>query len=176
MQEEREPICSNIYDAINYMRNEIENCEAVVNETPLWNQLAWLPTPMMAILQSKLFAALGAYIILPPIFLIVFPIIRSGNGNIESALYDLFKAVLITFIIGFIIAFFLDSKKTHKYFDSKRRMKKLVPILGDLERLYQYDQNMNVGFKLDGKGDFDEIVLRGVMKKREREIKQQARS
>jgi hypothetical protein len=174
MNGEREPLGSNIYDAINHMRNEIENCEAVVNETPVFNQLAWLPAFMAAILMSPVFGILSVYVIMPGSFIASLVLIMgvmgfySVNGFIAS--------VVSTLVITFTWCGFLDSKKTKEYLGSKRKIKKLEPILADLERLYQYDQNMNVGFKLDGKGDFDEIVLKGVMKKREREIKQQARS
>jgi len=54
--------------------------------------------------------------------------------------------------------------------------KKLNLFLPDLEKLYEIDKTMDVGFELNARGWFDESVVKAMMKKREKEIRDRARN
>jgi hypothetical protein len=168
---DREPVGSNIYDAINYMKKKIEEYEAIMNETPIYNRIARLPTFAMHILTNFFFIYLGAYIIFGLSIILSFGLIIGVLGFFSWG--GFFVSLILCIALIVFGAKFMDDAQP--CLESKKNIAKLSPILSDLQRLYEYDPTMNVGFQLDNKGEIDFTTLTAMMRKREREIKQKAR-
>jgi hypothetical protein len=153
MQEEREPIGSNIYDAISFMTKELERREAMIDDSVArvfkglslgqWWLIVWGITLLWVFIHYHLvhgLNVLGAFL---------FPI-------------------WLPLAFGYFSFYFGG--------ENLRARETLVRILPDLKKLYEYDPNMDVGFQLlQIKSDtwFDEPLLKAMMKKREKEIRRQ---
>lgn len=152
MPEEREPVASNIYDAMNHMKKQIEQHEALIDTSqPLvkWIRRDWR----------------YAWSLISTIITLLWWLIL-GTPPMRALLFSGPIVAIVLFTI----------MNTDTVYNSRREITRLTPLLADLEKLSQYDENMDVGFKLDGRGNFDQIILEAMMKKREQEIKQQARA
>lgn len=172
-----EPIGSNICSAISYIEEEIDKCEAVIIGTPSPKSIIWkiriftinmLPNFIIENMNHE--RGTGVAVFFPVILSIVAMFILPSRINGYHIGQYLSAAPIIIILLGGII---FAGKKTERYYESKRQVHLLAPILADLKRLYEYDQNMNVGFKLDSQGNLDETTLKAMMKKREKEIREQ---
>ena len=153
MEEEREPIGSNIHDAINFMTKELERRKAVIDAS-VWHLFkGWS--------LGQLWAAVWVITLF-----VVFTYYHSVDG------LDAIGAFLFPFFIPLGCTFFCLFFNS----DHLRARDTLVSLLPDLQKLYEYDHNMDIGFQLNSRGWFDETVLKAMMQRREREIRQQSRS
>jgi hypothetical protein len=156
-----QPVVSNIQDAISYMRKEVERHGAVIEASALsgFAELGSFMTNLILLGIIPFFASL--------IITVIWFNSTKGLGILFIPIYGLL-------IWGFLIMIFAWLSNT---FTTSQKIKaKLDNILPDLETLFKYNPNMDVGFQLDGRGHFDEDVLKAMMKKREQEIRRQAGS
>ena len=159
-----EPIVSNISDAIKWMKKEIEQQQAVFDASKL-KAFAYLPYFISFALLIYVIPFGSCFVGAVIIGAVVASVWNWGAGFV----FGIFSFFGLSF--AFIHLVDIDAPM-----DSSRTLKKLVPLLADLEKLYQYDPSMDVGFQLDGRGEFDETVLKAMMKKRKQEIMQQAQN
>lgn len=154
--QDTEPLGSNIYDAMSFMTKELERQNAVIDSS------VWCILKDLSLRQWWL-------IVWGITLLWMFIHYQLAHGlNVLGAF---FFPVWLPLAFGYFSLYFGGDHLTKR--DT------IVRLLPDLEKLYQYDQNMDVGFQLIQTkfGNwFDEAVLKAMMQKRAREIKQQARS
>jgi hypothetical protein len=152
MQEEREPLGSNIHDAVSYMTKELERREAVMDAS--------------ALSFLKGFSPHGFNFLVWGLAILIGFIGYEATHDIAALFWALSPIFTATFF------FFICTEFTI----NRRRRDTLIALLADLKKLYQYDFNMDVGFQLiqlNRETWFDETVLKAMMKKREKEIRQQ---
>jgi hypothetical protein len=153
---ETEPIVSNIYDALSFMTKELERRNAVIDSS------VWCVFKGLSLRQWWLIVW-GITLL----WMFIHYQLASGLSVLGAFLFP----VWLPLAFGYFSLYFGG--------DHLRARDTLVRILPDLEKLYEYDQHMDVGFQLiqiRGANWFDETVLKAMMQKRAREIIQQARS
>jgi hypothetical protein len=153
MQEEREPIGSNIHDAISFMTKEIERREAVMDASAL------------SFLNG--FSPRGYNFLVWGLAILIGFIGYESTHDIAALFWALSPILTATFLYWICTEFNIN----------RRRRDTLIALLPDLKKLYQYDFNMDVGFQLiqltSHETWFDETVLKAMMKKREKEIRRE---
>ncbi len=161
MEQENETVDSNIYDAISYMKKQIDHCESVMTGSRLRYLYNFEPYLTNALLVFAAPALISLFLIW---------LWRS----IES---DMDRTTLYIFCLLFLgILMNVFAKFTGNFRACQSARKKLMPILWDLEKLYEYDHHMNVGFQLDGQGHFVEPFLDTTMQERKKEISERLNS